>query len=100
MHYNFCRVPTTLRGTRAYPARLLQARRTGYGLNFLKARLAESHATVIIPFDERLIFVHSFDCTQPPRRRPEVPQTFNAISGVQFLVGGCGLGEPWFFSAV
>jgi hypothetical protein len=55
----------------------------------------ESHTTVIIPFDDRVIFVNLLNCAEFSSRLSEVAQTFDAISGVQFLVAGRGLGEPW-----
>jgi hypothetical protein len=53
----------------------------------------ESHTTVIIPFDDRVIFVRSLNCTEFSSWLPEVAQTLNAISGFQFLVGRTGLAE-------
>ena len=60
----------------------------------------ESRATVIIPFDDRVIFVSSLNCAQFPIRLSEVAQTLDAISGSQFLVGGTGLGERWLLGTV
>ena len=65
------------------------------GLNFLEPRLAESHTTIIIPFDDCVIFVRLLDCTKISSRHSEVAQTLDAISGIQFLIGGCGIGERW-----
>ena len=59
-------------------------------LNLLERRLVESHATVIIPFDDRVLFVRLLNCAEFPRRLSEVTQTLDAISGIQFLVGGEG----------
>jgi hypothetical protein len=70
------------------------------GLNFLKPGLVESRATVIIPFDDRIIFVGLFNCAEFSSRLSEVAQTLDAISGIQFLVGGRGLGERWPFGTV
>jgi hypothetical protein len=55
----------------------------------------ESHTTVIIPFDDRVCFVGLFDCAEFPSGLPEGAQTLDAISGIQFLVGGRRLGERW-----
>ena len=63
------------------------------GLNLLEPRLAESHTTVIIPFYDRVIVVRLLNCAQFPSRHSEVAQTLDAISGIQFLVGGWGIGE-------
>ena len=53
------------------------------------------HTTVIIPFDDRVIFVRLLNCAEFPSRLSEVAQTLDAISGIQFLVAGSGLGERW-----
>ena len=55
----------------------------------------ESHTTVIIPFDDRVIVVSLLNCAQFSSRLSEVAQTLDAISRTQFLVGGRGLGERW-----
>jgi hypothetical protein len=58
--------------------------------------LVESHTTtVIIPFNDRVIFVRSLNCAEFSSRLSEVAQTLDAISGIQFLAGGSGLGERW-----
>jgi hypothetical protein len=53
----------------------------------------ESHSTVIIPFDNRVIFVRLLNCAEFSSRLSKVARTFDSISGIQFLVGGRGLGE-------
>ena len=60
----------------------------------------ESHTTVIIPFDDRVIFVRLLNCAEFSSRSSKVAQTLDAISGIQFLVGGSGLGEAWFLGTV
>jgi hypothetical protein len=60
----------------------------------------QSCATVIVPFDDRVIFVSLLDCAEFSSRPSEVAQTLNAISGIQFLVGGRGLGETWLLGAI
>jgi hypothetical protein len=55
----------------------------------------ESHTTVIIPFDDRVIFVGLLNCAEFSRRLSEVAQTLDTISGIQLLVGGRGLGKRW-----
>jgi hypothetical protein len=60
----------------------------------------ESHTTVITPFDDRVVFVSLLNCTDFSSRLSEVAQTLDAISGIQFLVGGRGLGERWLLGAV
>jgi hypothetical protein len=70
------------------------------GLNLLEPRLVESHTTSIIPFDDRVIFVSLLHCAEFPSRLSEVAQTLDAISGIQFLVGGRWLGEVWLLGTV
>ena len=60
----------------------------------------ESHTTVIIPFDDRVIFVNLLNCAEFSSRLSEVAQTLDPISGIQFLVDGRWLGEPWLLGTV
>jgi hypothetical protein len=60
----------------------------------------DSHTTVIIPFDDRVIFVRLLNCAEFSRRLSEVAQTLDTISGIQFLVAGRGLGEPWLRGSI
>jgi hypothetical protein len=60
----------------------------------------KSHTTVIIPFDDRVIFVSLLNCAQFSSRLSEVAQTLHAISRFQFLVGGRRLGKRWLLGAV
>jgi hypothetical protein len=62
-------------------------------LNLLKPWLMEPGATVIIPFDDRVIFVRLFHCAYFSRRLAEVPQTLDAISWLQFLARDRGIDE-------
>jgi len=70
------------------------------GLNLLEPGLVKSLTTVIIPFDDRVIFVRLLNCAEFSSRLPEVAQPLDAISGIQFLVAGSGLGEPWLRGSV
>ena len=70
------------------------------GLNLLEPRLAESHTTVIIPFDDRVVFVSLLNCAELSKWLSEIAQTLDAISGIQFLVGGRGLGKAWLLGTV
>src|ERR1700687_649694 len=70
------------------------------GLNLLERRLVDSHTTVIIPFDDRVIFVSLLNCAELSSRLSEVAKTLDAISGTQFLAGRRGLGEWWLLGAV
>jgi hypothetical protein len=65
------------------------------GLNLLEPWLVESCTTVIIPFDDHVLFVRSLNCAEFPCRLSEVAQTLDPISGIQLLVSGKGLGERW-----
>jgi hypothetical protein len=60
----------------------------------------ESHATVVIPLDDRVLFVSALNCAEFSSRLSEVAQSFDAISASQFLVGGRRLGERWPCGAV
>jgi hypothetical protein len=62
-------------------------------LNLPERRLVESHATVIVPLDDRVVFVGLLNYSEFSSRSSEVAQPLDAISGTQFLVGGGGLGE-------
>jgi hypothetical protein len=59
-----------------------------------------SLATVIIPVNDRVIFVGLLDCAQFSGRLSEVAQTLDAISGIQLLARGRRLGEPWLLGTV
>src|SRR5207245_936362 len=65
------------------------------GLNLLKPRSMESPAPVIIPFDDRIIFVSLLNRAEFSSLLPEVAQSLDAISGIQFLVGGSRVAERW-----
>jgi hypothetical protein len=41
-------------------------------LNFLQRRLVKSHTAVVVPFDDRVIFVQLPDCAELSRRYAEV----------------------------
>jgi len=62
--------------------------------------LVESHTTAIIPFDDRVIFVSLLNCAEFSSRLSEVAHTLDAISGIQFLVGGRGVSERWLLGTV
>jgi len=76
-------------------ARLGRLDQSGCGLNLLERRLVESHTTVIIPFNDRVVFVSLFNCAELSSRLSEVAKTLDAISGIEFLAGRRGLGERW-----
>jgi hypothetical protein len=62
------------------------------GLNFL-GRLAESHTTIIIPFDDCVIFVRLL--TVPKSRRHSGLPKPSTRSRDSVPIGGCGIGERW-----
>jgi hypothetical protein len=64
-------------------------------LNLLKPWLMEPGATIIIPFDDRIIFVRLLHCAYFSRRLAKVPQTLDAISRRQSLACNRGIGERW-----
>ena len=59
-----------------------------------------SHTSVIIPLHDRVIFVSLLNCAEFSSRLSEVAQPFDTISGIQFLVAGGGLGEPWLLGSI
>jgi hypothetical protein len=63
------------------------------GLDLLERRLVESRTAVIIPFNDCIVFVGLLNSADFSGRFSEVAQTHDPISGIQFLVGGEGLGE-------
>jgi hypothetical protein len=69
-------------------------------LNSLERRLVESRTTIIIPFDDRVIFVSLLNRAEFTRWLSEIAQTLHAISGIQFLVGGRRLGERWLLRTI
>jgi len=69
-------------------------------LDLLEPQLSKSHTTVIFPLDDSVIFVSLLNCAEFSSRLSEVAQALDAISGIQFLVAGSGLGEPWLLSSV
>lgn len=48
----------------------------------------EPSATIIIPFNNRVIFVRLLYCAEFSLRFTEVAQSFDAISWIQLLAGG------------
>jgi hypothetical protein len=70
------------------------------GLNLFEPWLAESHTTVVIPFDDRVIFVSLLHRAKFSSRLSKIAQPFDAISGNQFLIGGRGLSERWLLGTV
>ena len=61
--------------------------------DLLEPRLVQSHSTIVVPLDKRVIFVRSHNRSESSCRLSEVAQTHDAISGIQFGVGSRGLVE-------
>jgi hypothetical protein len=78
----------------------LLARRTAFSnselrLYLLERRLVNSGTTVIIPFYDRVIFVHLPNRAKFSGRHSEVAQTLDSISRTQLLTGGGGFDKSW-----
>ncbi len=69
-------------------------------LKLLERRLVKSRATVVIPFDERVIFIHLPNCAEFSRRYSEVAQTFDAVSWTQILVSSERVDKCWLLCTV
>lgn len=69
-------------------------------LKLPEPRLMEPSATIIIPFNNRVIFVRLLYCAEFSLRFTEVAQSFDAISWIQLLAGGRGLSERWLLGTV
>src|ERR1017187_1087360 len=59
-------------------------------LNLLEPRLVEYHATVVIPFDEGVVFIGLLNCAKVAGPLSEVAQPLDAISGIELLASGGG----------
>jgi hypothetical protein len=59
-------------------------------LNFLKPLLAQSHATVVIPLCERVVFVRLLNCSEFSSRLSKISQALDAIAGTAFMTLGYG----------
>jgi hypothetical protein len=63
--------------------------------SFCEPRVAQSHATVVVPLYKRVIFVRLLDCSEFSSRLSKIAQTLDAISGIQFRVRSRGLDKRW-----
>jgi hypothetical protein len=68
-----------------YPILIRQIGLHSRSLNLLEPALLQSHTTVAVPLDQCIIVVSLLHCAEFSRRLSEVPQTLDAISGIQFL---------------
>jgi hypothetical protein len=69
-------------------------------LHFLKPRLVESLAPVIIPLYDGVLFIRLFNGSQLTSWYSEVAQTRDPISGIQFLGRGRRLRERRLLGAI
>ena len=69
-------------------------------LNLLEPRLVEYHATVVIPFDEGVVFIGLLNCAKVAGPLSEVAQPLDAISGIELLASGGGRGERRPFGTI
>jgi hypothetical protein len=69
-------------------------------LDLFELQLVESRATVIIPFDDRVIFVRLFNYAEFSGWYSEVAQPLDVISGNKFLVRCGRLREGGFLGTV
>jgi hypothetical protein len=60
----------------------LRKRRDGLCLHFLERRLVDSYTTVVIPFDERVIFIDLPNCAKFSSRHSEVAQPSTRSPGL------------------
>jgi hypothetical protein len=58
----------------------------------------DSRTAVIVPFDNRVVFVCLLNCAEFPCRLSEVAQTLDAISGIELLVSGGGVASEGFLA--
>ena len=72
----------------------------GGSLNFLKARLMHSRATVVIPLYNCVIFISALNGAELVSWFSEISQPLDAITGGQFSVGSRGLRERWALGAI
>jgi hypothetical protein len=60
----------------------------------------QSHPTVTIPFDDRILLVSLLNGAEFPSRFPEITQPLNAISGIEFRMVAGGFDERRLFGTV
>ena len=59
-----------------------------------------SYTSVVIPFDERVIFVNLPNCAKFSSRHSEIAQTFDAISGTQISARAGRVDKRWLLGTV
>ena len=70
------------------------------GLHPLERRLVDSDTSVIIPFDERIIFIHLSNRPKFSGRHSEVTQTLDAITGTQISASAGRVDKRWLLGTV
>jgi len=73
---------------------------SGRRLDLLERRLVDSFSTVIIPLDDRVLFVSSFNCAKFSARHSEIAQTLDTISGIKILAGARRFDKRWLLGTV
>jgi|SRR5580693_3014339 hypothetical protein len=66
--------------------------------DFLKPRLTQSHTTIVVPLDKRVIFVRSHNRSESSCRLSKVAQAYNTITGIQFRIGSGGRASGGFLA--
>lgn len=69
-------------------------------VHLFERRLVNSNTTVVIPFDDRVIFVHLPNRAKFSSRDSEIAQTFDTISGIQILASRGRFDERWLLGTV
>jgi len=69
-------------------------------LGFLKPRLVNSGATVIIPLHDCVFFVSTFNSAELFCWFSEITQTLDAVTGSQFRAATRGLIKRWVLCAI
>jgi hypothetical protein len=82
-------------GSLLKPGREAHQEKTDCGLHLLEPRLVDSDTTVVIPFDERVLFIHSPNCAKFSSRDSEIAQSLDAISGGEILASSRRFGKRW-----
>jgi hypothetical protein len=67
---------------------------------FLEPRLVHSGATVVIPLNDRVVFVGAFHGAHLVGWLSKIAQRFDAITGIQVRVGALRLSERRPFGAI
>jgi hypothetical protein len=76
------------------------AKGTNLFANFFKPRPAQSHTTIAIPLHKRIVFIRLLNRSEFSSRLSKISQALDAITGIQFRIGGGRLNEWWSLGAV